>query len=123
MENNLDKYFKDNLHGRKFEMKEEFWLGAEKLLEAQERRRKRRGIFWWFGGGLAVLSLVALGWWFLGENGIANQAVVPSKIAEQTQTPNSEASPVFDEKNGEKSSAQSNKTEEIEGAATLFLEG
>ena len=45
MENNLDKYFKDNLHDRKFEMKEEYWLGAEKLLEAQERRRKRRGIF------------------------------------------------------------------------------
>ena len=42
MENKLDKYFKDNLHDRNFEMKEEYWLGAEKLLDAHDRRRKRR---------------------------------------------------------------------------------
>lgn len=62
MENNLDKYFRDNLHDRQFEMKEAFWLGAEKMLEQQEARRKRRGLFWWLGGGSALLAVAVAGW-------------------------------------------------------------
>ncbi|GEM_PF-5018309 len=57
MDKNLDKIFKDSLHDRRFEMKESDWLGAEKLLEADERRRNRGGLLWWMGGGLALLSL------------------------------------------------------------------
>jgi hypothetical protein len=34
MENNFDKIFKDKLENRKFEMKPEYWAGAEALIEA-----------------------------------------------------------------------------------------
>ncbi len=58
MENNLDKYFRDNLSNRKFEPSEANWLAAERLLEANEKRRKRRGIFWWFFTGFVGLSVI-----------------------------------------------------------------
>ncbi len=123
MENNLDKYFKDNLHDRRFEVKEEHWLGAEKLLDEQERRRRRRGLFWWFGGGLAVLALVALGGWLLGKNGGERPAENPAGVAAQTQAGGREASPVFGKKNETKPIGQSAENGLDEGAATPFPEG
>ncbi len=79
MENNLDKYFQDKLHERKFEMKEEYWLGAQKLLEADERKRKRRVLFWWFSGGLGLLLVGLMGWLLLGENGTDRASTNPTQ--------------------------------------------
>lgn len=68
MENKLDKYFRTNLQDQRFELKEEYWLGAQKLLEEQDRLRTRRVAFWWFGSGLAVAILVLFLWCFFGKN-------------------------------------------------------
>lgn len=48
MENNFDKYFKDKLEHRKFEMKPEFWEEAEALIEADEKDKDRRRFLIWF---------------------------------------------------------------------------
>jgi hypothetical protein len=48
MENNFDNFFKNKLEHRKFEMKPEFWEGAEALIEADEKSGNRRGFFVWF---------------------------------------------------------------------------
>jgi hypothetical protein len=57
MENNLDKYFKEKLEGRQFEMKDAYWQNAQKLL-AEDERRRRRAIWFWWGGGAMVLFTV-----------------------------------------------------------------
>lgn len=48
MENNFDKYFKDKLEHRKFEMKPEFWEEAEALIEADEKDNDRKRFLIWF---------------------------------------------------------------------------
>lgn len=54
MENNFDKYFKNKLENRQFEMKPEFWEQAELLIEEDERKGGwRRGFIW-----LSTLLLV-----------------------------------------------------------------
>lgn len=62
-------------------MKEEYWLEAEKMLEAQDERRKRRIGFWWFGGGLGVLLLVGFGIWIFGKNDLQKNHSTQSHIA------------------------------------------
>lgn len=89
MENNLDKYFKDNLHDRKFEMKEDYWLAAEKLLDAQDKRRKRRVFFWWFNAGAGLLLLAGLAWVILGKNGQAASVKPTTEPTVTTLKPNS----------------------------------
>ena len=57
MENNFDKYFKEKLDNRKFEMKPEYWEGAEALIEADERKGNWRRFIILFG----VLLLAGVG--------------------------------------------------------------
>ncbi|MBK9017696.1 MAG: hypothetical protein IPM82_28655 [Saprospiraceae bacterium] len=121
MENNLDKYFKDNLHDRKFEMKE--GTGSErKNCSKPTSAGVSAGLFWWFGGGGRA---GAGGAWLvaLGKNGGAQGAENPVGIAAQNQAVGREATPVFDEKNSTKQSGQSNENGQDEGAATPFPEG
>lgn len=40
----------------RFEFREEYWLQAERLLEADERRRRRGLLFWWAGFGTLALA-------------------------------------------------------------------
>ncbi|MEK7253770.1 MAG: hypothetical protein AAB316_03435, partial [Bacteroidota bacterium] len=65
MENNLDRFFRENLSERQFEFKDEYWQEAEKLLDANKRRRRRALIFWWLGGAALVatvaMAVVAIG--------------------------------------------------------------
>lgn len=123
MENNLDKYFRDNLSDRKFELKDEYWLGAQQLLEADERRRKRRGLFWWFGGGMALLALVALGWVFLGEKETSEPAAKVVTNSTNTALANKAASPTLEEKNTADKAAQTDnneaKTDKIHSEETV----
>ena len=123
MENKLDKYFRDNLHDRRFEMKEEYWLGAEKLLDEQDRRRKRRVGFWWFGGGSAMVVLMLLGWWLLGKNDGANPSAPTSQRAEKTPATSGQASPIFEEKNGEKTATEAAQVGSDGTAKTVIPEG
>lgn len=104
MENNLDKYFKDKLHDRKFEMKEDFWLGAEMLLDAQDSRRKRRIMFWWFGGGLGVLMLLGIALWFLNKNEAEKPVQSSVNIPLENTASNDSNTVISQEKNGEHSS-------------------
>ncbi len=71
MENNFDKYFKDNLDNRKFEMKPEFWEEAEALIVADEKRRGWLGFMKWFG----LLLLVSVVSFFIWKNEISNSLV------------------------------------------------
>lgn len=64
MQNNIDKYFRKNLEGRQFEMKDAYWEHAQKLLDEEDKRRRRGLIWWWTGGGLGVL-LVVMGLYFM----------------------------------------------------------
>ncbi len=111
MENNLDKYFRDNLSDRKFELKDEYWLGAQQLLEADERRRKRRGLFWWFGGGMAVLALVALGWVFWGEKETGEPATKLVPNSTNAASASDAISPILEEKNTANTAAQTDINE------------
>lgn len=95
MENNLDKYFRDNLHDRRFEMKEEYWLGAEKLLDAQDERRRRRLLFWWSGGGLGILLLIGLAWLVLAKEGPEKPAVPATSVASENYLQNGENQPTL----------------------------
>lgn len=47
----------------RFEFREEYWLQAERLLEADERRRRRVLLFWW--SGLGAVALAGALWLFL----------------------------------------------------------
>ncbi len=107
MENKLDKYFKDNLHNRKFEMNEEYWLSAEKLLNAQDKRRKRRVIFWWFSGGLGALLLVGFGFWVLGKNGGEKPVQTSAQIATQSVQTEVSNTQNMEEKQGAESGQKS----------------
>lgn len=71
MENNFDKYFKDNLDNRKFEMKPEFWEEAEALIVADEKRRGWLGFMKWFG----LLLLVSVASFFIWKSEISNSIV------------------------------------------------
>ncbi|MBI1227646.1 MAG: outer membrane beta-barrel protein [Bacteroidetes bacterium] len=113
MENNLDKYFKDNLHDRKFEMKEEYWLGAEKLLDAQDKRRKRRVVFWWFGGGLGALILVGFSFWIFSETNGKKTAYNTSNIAVQSM-PTEASTSLPNKENSGNEPVQMSKLEPLE---------
>jgi hypothetical protein len=56
MENDFDKIFKDKLEHRQFEMKPEYWEGAEALIEADERSGGWRRLFVWFGKMILQMS-------------------------------------------------------------------
>jgi hypothetical protein len=94
MENKLDKYFRTNLQDQRFELKEEYWLGAQKLLDEQDQLRTRRVAFWWFGSGLAVAILVLLLWCFLGKNVSNTHSASNAKIAAKSAPIVEPASPI-----------------------------
>ncbi|MCC6460327.1 MAG: hypothetical protein IT260_07635 [Saprospiraceae bacterium] len=56
------KFAQDNPEER-LVFREEYWLQAQALIEADERRRKRR-FFWWWLTGAGLLLLLLAGWWF-----------------------------------------------------------
>ncbi|MCU0347119.1 MAG: hypothetical protein MUC59_09245, partial [Saprospiraceae bacterium] len=97
MENNLDKYFRDNLSNRKFEPSEADWLGAEQLLEANERRRKRRGLIWWFAGGGLVLGLMVTALFLLNYGDKKDAHESPVSIAQGAGETPTNSSIVVDE--------------------------
>lgn len=78
MENNFDKIFKDKLEHRKFEMKPEYWEGAESLITADEKSRDWRRFFVWFG----VAMIAGLAIFFIWKNDTTNE------LAEKEKTPN-----------------------------------
>jgi len=84
MENNFDKYFKDNLDNRKFEMKPEFWEEAEALIVADEKRRGWLGFMKWFG----LILLVSVASFFIWKNEISG-AFVNSVDTKKDRTENS----------------------------------
>ncbi len=96
MENNLDKFFRDNLHDRKFEPKAEDWLGAEKLIDAQDYRRKRRSIFWWFFNNVMVLSLFA--GLFIWNNVRSNKQAVKNETEIAVEKHNNEGKALLNNK-------------------------
>jgi hypothetical protein len=71
MENDFDKIFKDKLEHRQFEMKPEYWEGAEALIEADERSGGWRRLFVWFGVAVMVGIIV----FFVWENDTSNELV------------------------------------------------
>lgn len=77
MENNFDNFFKDKLEHRKFEMKPEYWEGAEALIDADERSDGWRRFFIWFG----VALIVGLGVFFIWKNDVSNELVENEKIS------------------------------------------
>jgi len=117
MENKLDKYFKDNLHDRKFEMKEDYWLAAEKLLDAQDERRKRRVFFWWFNAGAGLLLLAGLAWFILGKNGQVASSKPTSEPTMTTSKPNSPETTIA-EQNPALEIAEAN-TNEVASSSTI----
>lgn len=93
MENNLDKYFRDQLNDRKFEPREAYWLEAKAMLETTERRRKRKLFFWWFSSGIGLIALLALAWWGIGKEPaakpIAQEKTGQTSLSNE-QSPNKE---------------------------------
>ncbi len=71
MENNFDNFFKDKLEHRQFEMKPEYWEGAEALIEADERSRGWQRFLVWFG----VALIAGLAIFFIWKNDNVNLAV------------------------------------------------
>ncbi|MCF8246977.1 MAG: PorT family protein [Saprospiraceae bacterium] len=122
MENNLDKYFRDNLHDSKFEMKEEYWLGAEKLLDEQYRLRKRRVGYWWFGSGLGVLVLALLAWLVFGKNDGTNTSNLASGMANNPPLKSEVNTTDFEKKNtvktGDETTTVANENTLSGGATT-----
>ncbi|MEM6963412.1 MAG: outer membrane beta-barrel protein [Bacteroidota bacterium] len=57
MENNFDKYFKEKLENRQFEMKPEYWEQAEALIEADQRQEWWKRSFIWWGTLLVFVTL------------------------------------------------------------------
>ncbi len=87
--NNLDHFFNQKLgsHGESatdFETRhpflEQYWLDAEKLIEAEERRRRFFG--WLAAAGLAIL--LAGSWYFLKKNEAAK--LTQTVVAQQVET-------------------------------------
>lgn len=108
MENKLDKYFRTNLQDQRFELKEEYWLGAQKLLEEQDRLRTRRVAFWWFGSGLAVAILVLFLWCFFGKNDRNIPLASNAKIAAKSAPVVEPASPISEKDNSSESTTLAN---------------
>jgi hypothetical protein len=80
MENNFDKIFKDKLENRKFEMKPEYWAGAEALIEADEKSGGWRKFMLWFG----VALVAGLSVFFIWKNDKSNQIVEAEKTSNTT---------------------------------------
>ena len=87
MENNFDKIFKDKLEHRKFEMKPEYWEGAEALIAADEKSGNWRRFFIWF----SVALVAGLSVFFIWKNDHSTQIVEAEKTSNTTfgnvQTP------------------------------------
>lgn len=80
MENNFDKFFKDKLEHREFEMKPEFWEGAEALIEADKKSGYWRGFIIWFG----VALVAGLSVFFIWKNNTSNPIVEAEKNSSPT---------------------------------------
>ncbi|MFK8007983.1 MAG: outer membrane beta-barrel protein [Saprospiraceae bacterium] len=80
MENNFDNFFKDKLEHRKFEMKPEYWEGAEALIEADEKTGDWRRFILWFG----VVLVAGLGVFFIWKNDNSNIIVESEKKSNTT---------------------------------------
>ncbi|MFK7773625.1 MAG: outer membrane beta-barrel protein [Saprospiraceae bacterium] len=75
MENNFDKIFKDKLEHRQFEMKPEYWEGAEALIDADKKSGDWRRFLIWFG----VALMAGLGVFFIWKNDNSNPIVENDK--------------------------------------------
>lgn len=116
---NLDKYFKENLEGRQFEMKDAYWGQAEKMLAEEERRRRWGVWFWWGGAGLAAAVLAALFFVFPSEKtdgeiaGNSGDSSIP-KI--ENNIPDENEDETAREELNEKSETELNKQNERAGS-------
>jgi len=61
----LQHKFAEDDPAQRFAFREEYWLQAQTLIEADERRKRRRGLFWWWLAGGMGMVLIAI-WWFAG---------------------------------------------------------
>jgi len=61
----LQHKFAEDDPEQRFAFREEFWLQAQTLIEADERRKRRRGLFWWWLAGGLGMALIAV-WWPAG---------------------------------------------------------
>ena len=113
MENNFDKIFKDKLEHRQFEMKPEYWEGAEALINADEKSGSWRRFFIWFG----VALVAGLSVFFIWKNDNSNQIVESGKTSNTTLgnvlTPGLEKDKTEFEISKEKISDDKNKSTEI----------
>jgi len=76
--------FAEDQPEQRLAFREDYWLQAQALIEADERRRRRGFWLWWLGIGLALLLA---GWWFFAEGGKQ-----PREIAGTAETPVQELS-------------------------------
>lgn len=83
----LQRKFAEDQPEQRLAFREEHWLQAQALIEAQERKRRRGFWWWWLGAGL--LALLLAGWWFFAEGGLqpqrfAGTANVPARDSAKT---------------------------------------
>ncbi len=77
----LQHKFAEDDPAQRFAFREEYWLQAQTLIEADERRKRRRGLFWWWLAGGLGMALVAV-WWMAG-----GPAESPARAASDTAQP------------------------------------
>jgi len=87
MENNFDKIFKDKLEHRQFEMKPEYWAGAEALIEADEKSGGWRKFMLWFGVALVAGLSVFFIWKNDNSNAIVEKETTTNTTLENVITP------------------------------------
>lgn len=121
MQNDLDKYFRDNLEGRQFELKEAYWQQAQQLLADDERRRRRKAWFWWSGG--AMVLLLVLAFFLLGEDSLRqNGAVAEQGIQLENATTQSNDVSQKEDKNAKDEFLEKPDNQEVVGRNDLSEE-
>ena len=68
----FDNFIKKKFDEREFEFKEEYWAGAEAMIEAQDSKRDRKS---WLGLLLLLLFFVGAGSWFFYPNSAKKIAI------------------------------------------------
>ena len=101
----MDQFFRKKIEERQYEYHESYWEEAERMISQRDGRR-RRAFWWWaFGLGLLLISIVAVGWWFLA-TGNSDKTTIGSDPSSEPARPKGTPRALFELLPGEPSEGQ-----------------
>ncbi len=114
----IDDLFKRKLEEADLSYREDYWLKALALIEADERKKKRVLFFWWTTA-FSLFALLFIGWWFINKSTNLNTVSNNQGIALADNFINTGTQPKHPNPSKKIENAASEKEEHLQNVTTV----